>query len=211
MLIHWDSRAIPMLDASHIARLQDHATVEWHADASPFAASTASLDSLLLAHHRANFDLWHEEDKAREPGASDSSIAQVKRAIDALNQRRNDLAEAIDRTLLETAGSQDPSAPLNSESPGLIVDRMSILALKLYHTEEETRRTSATEAHREKNRARLVLLREQRADLAQCLDSLWREVQSGTRRFKLYRQMKMYNDPDLNPAIYSHSAAPRPG
>ncbi len=199
-----------MLDASHIARLHDRATADWHIDASPFASPDASLDSLLLAHHRANFDLWHEEDKAREPGASDTRIAQVKRAIDTLNQRRNDLVEAIDRTLLEAAGAQNPSAPLNSESPGLIIDRMSILALKLFHTEEETHRESATEVHREKNRARLALLREQRADLVACLDALWSEVQSGTRRFKLYRQMKMYNDPDLNPTIYSHTIAPRP-
>jgi hypothetical protein len=194
--------------------LQDQATLDWHvhpaldtAPGAPPASTPVSLDSLLLAHHRANFDLWHEEDKAREPGASDARIAQVKRSIDTLNQRRNDLVEALDRALLEAAGAQDPSAPLNSESPGLILDRLSILALKLYHTEEETHRATASDAHREKNRARLALLREQRADLAACLGHLWREVQSGTRRFKLYRQMKMYNDPDLNPAIYSHPTA----
>jgi hypothetical protein len=200
-----------MLDASHIARLHDRATADWHINsAPPSASSTETFDDLLLAHHRANFDLWHEEDKAREPGASDARIAQVKRNIDALNQRRNDLVESIDRALLEEAGSQDPAAPLNSESPGLMIDRLSVLALKLYHTEEEANRTSATEPHREKNRARLALLREQRADLSACLDDLWRQVHSGTRRFKLYRQMKMYNDPELNPAIYSHSAPRKP-
>jgi len=83
-----------------------------------------------MAHHRANFDLWHEEDKAREPGASDARIAAVKRAIDVLNQRRNDLVEAIDGNLLQAAGAQSPAAPLNSESPGLMIDRLSILALK---------------------------------------------------------------------------------
>jgi len=195
-----------MLDPSHIVRLQDQATADWHTDPAPLAApNPESLDSLLLAHHRANFDLWHEEDKAREPGASDARIAQVKHNIDVLNQRRNDLVESIDRILLEAAGSQNGSAALNSESPGLMIDRLSVLALKLYHTEEEARRTSATEAHREKNRARMALLREQRTDLAACLDDLWKQVHSGTRRFKLYRQMKMYNDPELNPAIYSHS------
>lgn len=207
-----------MLDAAHIAHLQDQATHDWHlrpalhSDSPPPVASTSaveSLDPLLLAHHRANFDLWHEEDKAREPGASDARIAEVKRSIDVLNQRRNDLVEAIDRMLLDAAGAQNPTAPLNSESPGLMIDRLSVLALKLYHTEEETRRATATEAHREKNRARFELLREQRADLAACLDDLWKQVQSGTRRFKLYRQMKMYNDPELNPAIYSHSTPRR--
>ncbi|HWG16238.1 MAG TPA: DUF4254 domain-containing protein, partial [Acidobacteriaceae bacterium] len=118
--------------------------------------------------------------------------------------------ETIDRTLLEAAGAQNHSAALNSESPGLMIDRLSVLALKLYHTEEETQRASATEAHREKNRARLALLREQRTDLAACLDDLWKQVHSGTRRFKLYRQMKMYNDPELNPAIYSHSTSRKP-
>ena len=196
-----------MLDVFHIASLQAQATIDWHG-ASPAAEigeSLPSFDSLLLAHHRANFDLWHEEDKARQPGASDSHIAEVKRSIDVLNQRRNDLVESIDRKLQEEAGKQNAEAPLNSESPGLMIDRLSVLALKLYHTNEETTRTSASEAHREKNRARLVLLREQRDDLAQCLSDLWKQVESGTRRFKLYRQLKMYNDPELNPAIYSHS------
>ncbi len=193
-----------MLDATHIAGLQDQATLDWHVDLSPLAAPPASFDDLVLAHHRANFDLWHEEDKAREPDASDDRIAQVKHAIDKLNQRRNDLVEQIDRALLDAAGAQNEGAPLNSESPGLMIDRLSVLALKLYHTEEETRRASASESHREKNRARLALLKEQRADLLHCLDRLWHEVGSGERRFKLYRQMKMYNDPELNPAIYSH-------
>ena len=195
-----------MLDAPQIAHLQDQATVDWHTN-PPLAqpSDLSSFDALLLAHHRANFDLWHEEDKARDPSASDDRIAQVKHAIDILNQRRNDLVEQIDRTLLEAAGAQNPAAPLNSESPGLMIDRLSVLALKLYHTEEETHRLSASDAHHEKNRARLALLREQRADLLHCLDRLWREVQSGERRFKLYRQMKMYNDPELNPAIYSNS------
>jgi hypothetical protein len=202
-----------MLNAPYITRLHDQATAGWHAQTeSPDPAnpnlSPESLSTLVLAHHRANFDLWHDEDKAREPGASDARIAAVKRAIDVLNQRRNDLVEAIDGNLLQAAGAQSPAAPLNSESPGLMIDRLSILALKFYHTEEETRRVSATEAHREKNRARLDLLREQRADLAACLDALWTEVGAGKRRFKLYRQMKMYNDPDLNPAIYTHAVPP---
>jgi hypothetical protein len=111
----------------------------------------------------------------------------------------------MDRLLLAEAGQQNPAAPLHSESPGLILDRLSILALKIYHTAEETHRSSASDAHRRKNLDRLALLEEQRSDLAACLDALWREVLNGQRRFKLYRQMKMYNDPDLNPAIYAHT------
>jgi len=197
-----------MLNALQIAQLHDEATLRWHQDPpAPVQlapAASAELADLALAHHRANFDLWHQEDKAREPGASDAAIAQVKRSIDRLNQTRNDLIEALDRMLLSATGTQNPAAPLHSESPGLILDRLSVLALKLYHTAEEAHRTTATEAHRQRNLARLDLLREQRDDLAACLDQLWRQALAGRRRFKLYRQFKMYNDPELNPAIYAH-------
>jgi len=207
-----------MLDAPSIARLQDQVTAQWHQSASssdaldlaPLAGKTSpELLQTVLGNHRANFDLWHEEDKAREPGASDAAIAIVKRAIDVLNQRRNDLVEAMDRMLLEAAGEQDDAAPLHSETPGLILDRLSILALKIYHTAEEAHRESASEAHRDKNRARLALLTEQRDDLARCLDTLWDDVLHRRRRFKLYRQLKMYNDPELNPAIYNRKHAGR--
>ena len=203
-----------MLTALEITRLQDQATLRWHQDppapvplipaASETSTPSVSLIELALAHHRANFDLWHEEDKAREPGASDAAIARVKRSIDSFNQTRNDLVEAIDRLLLAAAGVQNPAAPLHSESPGLILDRLSVLALKIYHTAEEAHRTTASEAHRQRNLARLDLLREQRDDLAACLDELWQQTLAGHRRFKLYRQFKMYNDPDLNPAVYAH-------
>jgi hypothetical protein len=201
-----------MLDAQQITRLHDEATVRWHGTPPYDVPATQSdpLTDLVLAHHRANFDLWHEEDKAREPGASDASIAQVKHNIDTLNQTRNDLVESIDRALLEAAGEQNPTAPLQSETPGLMIDRLSILALKIYHTAEEAHRASASEAHHQKNLSRLALLQEQQHDLAACLDTLWSEVRDGGRRFKLYRQMKMYNDPELNPLVYSHQTAKTP-
>jgi Protein of unknown function (DUF4254) len=203
-----------MFDARQIARLHDQATMRWHQnDLASHAEPPASepLIALILDQHRANFDLWHEEDKVREPEASDVRIAQVKHNIDTLNQTRNDLVEAIDRTLLATAGDQNPAAPLHSETPGLIIDRLSILALKIYHTSEEAHRATAAEAHRQKNRDRLALLEEQRNDLAACLDALWSEVRDGKRRFKLYRQMKMYNDPELNPMVYSHKVTGKTG
>jgi hypothetical protein len=200
-----------MLDARQITQLQDQATLRWHQDGrSPRAGSLPPADAftgLILAQQRANFDLWHEEDKAREPEASDERIANVKHNIDALNQSRNDMMETLDRTLLSAAGEQNPAAPLHSESPGLILDRLSILALKIYHTAEEAHRASASETHHQKNLTRLALLEEQRSDLAGCLDQLWNDVREGKRRFKLYRQMKMYNDPELNPMVYAHKAA----
>lgn len=189
-----------MLDAFLIARTQDEATARLHAPPAERQSGTDFI-GLVEEQHRANFDLWHEEDKARVPGAADEEIAAVKRAIDPLNQRRNDLMEKVDLALIEGL-AQNEAAPLHSETPGLMIDRMSILSLKIYHTREESVRTSATEAHRRRNAERLVLLEEQRLDLTGCLDALWTEVESGTRRFKLYRQMKMYNDPELNPAVY---------
>jgi hypothetical protein len=209
-----------MLDVSQITRLHDEATVRWHqgrpspGDAEPLEKHpqpAAGLAELALAQHRTNYDLWHEEDLARAPGATDADLARIKRAIDALNQRRNNLMEAMDASLLEAAGPQQPSAPLHSESPGLILDRLSILALKLYHTAEESRRATGSEAHRQRNLDRLHLLQEQRADLAACLDALWAGVLAGTRRFKLFRQLKMYNDPELNPVVYSHKAGTQAG
>jgi hypothetical protein len=196
-----------MLDALKIARLHDHAIAAWHLDESLDVDLYHLLDdfnALTLAQHRANYQLWHEEDKARDPTASDGEIAAVKHSIDRLNQQRNDAVERIDAQLLAVAGSQNPAAPLHSETPGLIIDRLSILALKIYHTSEEAHRASASEAHHQKNLGRLALLEEQRSDLAACLDQLWNEVLEGKRRFKLYRQMKMYNDPELNPMVYAH-------
>lgn len=195
-----------MLSAEDIVELHDGLTESWHGDAG-VADGEEKTDwlALVAAHHRANFELWHIEDEARTPGATDAELADVKRRVDLTNQRRNDLAEQLDRALLAWLLPQslpNCEAPLQSESPGLIVDRLSILALKIYHTREEAQRAGAPEGHGERNRERLGILEEQRADLAQCLDSLWRETLTGTRRFKLYRQLKMYNDPSLNPAVY---------
>jgi hypothetical protein len=198
-----------MLDALLITRMQDEITAALHEtdDALELAAHADAVIALAMAQHQANFDLWHEEDKARVLDVPDAEIVRVKHAIDRLNQRRNDLVEKIDLWLLERL-EQNIDAPLNSETPGLMIDRLSILALKIYHTREETRRMSATEEHRRRNQQRLALLEEQRTDLAGCLDALWAEVLAGKRRFKLYRQMKMYNDPELNPAVYGQR--PRP-
>lgn len=200
-----------MLSAEAILKLHDQTISTWHHSRQDGGGASVADPwlSLVACQHRANFDLWHIEDEARTPGASDAQLADVKRRIDTTNQLRNDLAEQLDRNLLDFLGPQNlplPTAALHSESPGLIIDRLSILALKIYHTREEAERADATPEHATRNRARLAILEEQRDDLARCLDDLWRETLAGTRRFKLYRQLKMYNDPALNPAIYRNTS-----
>ncbi len=205
-----------MFRPEKVAAWHDLLTRAWHLPAEADGPLCALSDEapwleLVARQHRANFDLWHIEDKARTPGAPDEALARVKRQIDQTNQIRNDLAEELDRLLLarlQPQGLPNPAAALHSESPGLIVDRLSILALKIYHTREESARADAPAGHTERNRERLAILEEQRADLAGCLQALWRETLAGTRRFKLYRQLKMYNDPSLNPAIYRAQASP---
>ena len=195
-----------MLSAQQIVVLHDRKTRAGHDPLSgPQPDEDSSWLALVTAQHRANFELWHIEDLARDPRATDADLAQVKRRIDGTNQRRNDLAEQLDRFLLDELAPRalpNSAAALHSESPGLIIDRLSILALKIYHTREEAERPDAPEGHALRNRERLAILEEQRTDLAACLDQLWRETMAGTRRFKLYRQLKMYNDPSLNPAVY---------
>lgn len=193
-----------LLDARIIASLQDGWTAEWHRE-EPAGDFAEDFSGAVEAQHWANFELWHLEDEARAPGASDHEIAEVKRGVDRVNQRRNDLMERCDGLLLEPLGARGlpkADAPLHSETPGMILDRLSILALKIFHTREEVQREDGPEGHVERNRERLRLLEEQRSDLADCLDDLWKEILRGERRFKLYRQLKMYNDPLLNPAVY---------
>jgi hypothetical protein len=203
-----------MLSATAIVNLQDRETCAGHSTtATPGPEPASNWLALVGRQHRANFELWHIEDEARAPGATDAELAAVKRRVDPTNQRRNDLAEELDRALLawlEPKGLPNPAAVLHSETPGLMIDRLSILSLKIYHTREEAERADAPPGHVQRNLDRLAILEEQRADLACCLDALWRETLAGTRRFRLYRQMKMYNDPSLNPAIYSVTASTRP-
>lgn len=204
-----------MVSATEIVALQDRLTREWHDEPDAPVGGASSLPDgkwlgLVARQHRANFDLWHIEDKARAPGASDREIALVKQGVDVTNQLRNDLIEEMDLKMLSwmaARGLPDPAAPLSSEPPGMIIDRLSILALKIYHTREEAERPNAPAGHAERNRERLAILEEQRSELAGCLDALWRDTLAGTRRFKPYRQLKMYNDPTLNPAIYGKSVA----
>jgi hypothetical protein len=195
-----------MLSAIEIARLQDWYTRLWHSQ-SPSVPMELESEFVhrVVEQHLANFELWHEEDKARAPGASDHDIADVKHSIDRINQRRNDLAEACDGLLMRWLNAQAlpaAQAELHSETPGLIIDRLSILSLKLFHTHEEMVREDAPPGHADRNRERFEILSNQQTDLVGSLDRLWQQVLAGERRIKLYRQLKMYNDPTLNPVVY---------
>ena len=194
-----------LLNASQVILLHDRCTAAWHQEIPAVAASLAGFERVVAEQHLANFELWHAEDTARTPQASDHDLARTKRFIDSANQRRNDLTEQCDALLLEFLNRQNlpaRGAELHSESPGLILDRLSILSLKLFHTREEIDRPGAPPGHAARNEERLRILAEQRDDLAAALDRLWQQVLNGERSFKLYRQLKMYNDPALNPAVY---------
>jgi Protein of unknown function (DUF4254) len=198
-----------LVDVHVIVRLQDDRTGRWHetgADSRLDVPAQAGLEHLIEAQHAANYMLWHAEDEARRPGASDAELASVKRQIDRLNQQRNDLTERIDGLLLSKLGKES-SGEQHSETPGMIMDRLSILSLRLFHTREEMERENAPPGHAERNADRLALLDQQRTDLAACLERLWRQICSGERHFKQYRHFKMYNDPELNPVIYRSSRA----
>ena len=158
----------------------------------------------IEANHRCNNLLWDEEDQARRRDVPDAAIAANKRAIDGYNQRRNDAIERIDECLLAgLAGvARRSDARMSSESAGAMIDRLSILALKIFHMRAQTRRTDAGPEHIEACIAKLARLEEQRRDLAACLDRLLAECEAGSAYFKVYRQFKMYNDPTLNPYLY---------
>ena len=155
-------------------------------------------------NHRFNSMLWDEEDLARRRNVPDAEIAANKRAIDTYNQKRNDAVERLDETLLTQLGTvtRTPDARLSSETAGAMCDRLSILALKIFAMRLQTQRGDADDDHRAACGEKLAKLIDQRLDLAQCLERLLRETQSGSAYFKVYRQFKMYNDPKLNPQLY---------
>jgi hypothetical protein len=161
----------------------------------------------IAANHRFNCLLWCEEDKARRQDVPAADIADGKRRIDAYNQQRNDAVEAIDEAILASLAEVTPApeARLSSETAGAMIDRLSILALKIHHMRAQTERSDADGAHIEACTARLQRLIGQRADLSGCLDRLLFETREGRAYFKVYRQFKMYNDPALNPYLYGQA------
>jgi hypothetical protein len=194
-----------MIDIAQITALHSNMVQMWHAQ--EVFNPCRDLLYLICEQHKYNFLLWHEEDIARSPDASDSRIASVKRAIDRLNQQRNDATERIDdhlkRAIEQRGVVIQGDARWNTETPGSVIDRLSILALRIYHMEEQAERQDAGADHVERSRQRLSILHTQNEDLATALGELLADVFAGRKRLKVYRQFKMYNDPALNPYLYA--------
>lgn len=160
----------------------------------------ADLAGVLDWMRCLNFCLWHIEDEARRTDVSDAYVATTKRWIDPHNQARNDSMEAIDG-LLAPLFPMPPDAPLHTETPGVAFDRLSVLALKIHHTRIEAERADANDAYRARMRERLARLEAQGEDLRSALRSLLADLAAGRRAFRMYRQFKLYNDPESNPAV----------
>ena len=194
-----------MIDVAEITDLQRETIRRWHGIGRPDNPYEGFLN-LVCQQHTKNYLLWHEEDVARCPDVGDAKIAQVKRNIDRYNQDRNDLIEQIDGALiggLEVLGVEPlPGAKLNTETPGSVIDRLSILALRIYHMEEQAEREDADEAHRQKARQKLAVCVEQHGGLSGALAELLDDISSGRKCLKIYRQFKMYNDQTMNPWLY---------
>ncbi|MBO7577608.1 MAG: DUF4254 domain-containing protein [Prevotella sp.] len=147
---------------------------------------------------------WHFEDIIRDPHIDPIEALQLKRRIDRSNQDRTDLVEQIDSYFRQQYSNVKvlPDARINTESPAWAVDRLSILALKIYHMREQAERQDAPAEHRERCKAKLDVLLEQQVDLSTAIDQLLDDISAGRKYMKVYRQMKMYNDPSTNPVLY---------
>ena len=163
-----------------------------------------SLFKFIEANHFYNTKLWNEEDLARRQNVSDSEITKNKRAIDKFNQSRNDFIEQIDSFILERISKAIlKEAKQNSETLGAMVDRLSILSLKIFHMSIQTRRENISELHIQTCSKKLEVLKIQRNDLCVCFEELLYDCTLGLRYFNQYKQFKMYNDPNLNPQLYA--------
>ncbi len=198
------TRHTPPLTVAAIDEMLEYLVAHWH-KVEP-AHQEQGLGGRICDLHRFNFLLWHEEDIARSPEVTDARIAQVKRAIDKYNQARNDAIEKTDDWLIEELASRGivagPTAPAATETPGAAIDRLSILELRRFHMQEQIDRADATQEHREKAASRMAVLDMQRAHLLEALQRLIGEIFAGQRPLRVFRQMKMYNDPSMNPYLY---------
>ena len=206
-----------MINVQEIVQMQVESVARWHVEpmTNPFAVdgTEPSLLATACQQHQFNYLLWHEEDIARSRDVTDAKIAEVKRNIDRFNQARNDWIEKVDDWItanLESLAIQHGvQAKLNTETPGSAIDRLSIMSLRVFHLEEQLARQDVDQQHFEKVNMRLAICRLQQRDLAQSLEELLADIYAGTKRHRTYRQMKMYNDPTLNPYMYGKAKGVR--
>src|SRR5437773_10337207 len=197
-----------MISLEAVTGLHRDCVARWHQQAidNPYD----SLLRIVCEQLGYNFRLWHEADKARSPTATDTEIAQVKRAIDKLNQQRNDWMEKLDDWITDDLARRNvvapQAAPQNTETLGSTIDRLSILALRIYHLIEQRDRADATPEHREGVARKLAIALTQHDDLSRAAQDLADDLFAGRKRHKTYRQLKMYNDPSLNPYLYKAKA-----
>lgn len=163
-----------------------------------------SIEHCLYLKNWIDCVQWHLEDIIRDPGIDPAKAVAIKRRIDKSNQERTDLVEMIDAYFLDKYKGVEPAeeATINTESPAWAIDRLSILALKIYHMQLEATRSDSTAAHREACRQKLDVLQEQQKDLSLAISQLLADIETGRKYMKVYKQMKMYNDPALNPILY---------
>lgn len=171
---------------------------------NPFPSD--SLDHLLYRKNWIDTVQWHLEDIIRDPEIEPTEALRIKRWIDQSNQERTDTVEYIDSWFLNKYENVSPktNAKINTESPAWALDRFSILSLKVYHMKEEANRENATAEHKQKSADKLAVLQEQKIDLSTAIEELLSDLQAGTKKMKVYKQMKMYNDEDLNPVLYKN-------
>ena len=161
------------------------------------------VEHLLYRKNWIDTVQWHYEDIIRDPGIDPAAALDLKRKIDTSNQNRTDLVEYIDSYFLNKYQSVQvkDGATINTESPAWAIDRLSILALKIYHMQEEVNRTDASPEHIQKCNDKLTVLLEQKKDLSTAIDQLLADIEAGNKYMKVYKQMKMYNDDELNPVL----------
>ena len=196
--------------AQNCNKVFDRATADYHVtdniDAPrPHHYAEGSLDEILYGKSWIDVVQWHMEDLIRDPQIEPVEAVALKRRIDASNQDRTDMVEAIDTWFRDKyAGVKPlPDATINTESPAWAIDRLSILAVKIYHMRAEVERLEASAEHKARCAAKLDVLLEQRTDLSQAIDTLLDDIAAGRKYMKVYRQMKLYNDADTNPVLYA--------
>ena len=189
--------------AQTITQLQHNKIIQWQQHTN-LTCQYHDLLGLVEQNHAFNFQLWNQEDLARRDDQGFEYVYNAKRAIDALNQKRNDCIEQIDAWLYQLIQpSQTKDCIVHSETPGMIIDRLSILALKCFHMELQSQRQTTIHNHQQHCKEKYKILLAQREQLGACLQIYFAALVAKTHTFKIYHQFKMYNDPQLNPALYT--------